>query len=117
MKRSELKAIIKEVVTEVMKNSWEAEEYQITLEGQIYFVYANFRWEEESINYRYDPTKENGQDLVADIPVEVDEIEAFDVDGIPVSDPAVLEKLKDSVLDEFVNSDEGVRNKHWGQWM
>lgn len=121
MKRSELKAIIKEVVTQLNPSKqWDADGYEVEVDGKTYFVNANFEWDVESVDYQFDPRRGQGgqgRDLRAEVPQHVIEIEAFGEDDQPVTDPNLLKKIEDAVFDEFTNSDSGVRGHNWDKWM
>ena len=76
MKKSELKSLIKEIIAEV-QTAWDADGYEIVVDGKPYFVNANFIWEEDSVDYRFDPNRGvggQGQDLIAEVPQTVDEL-------------------------------------------
>jgi hypothetical protein len=105
-----------------MKNvkQWEADGFEIVVAGVAYFVNANFNWETDSVDYRFDPSRGysgQGQDLIAEVPACVEEIEIFgaeETDAVPVS---VRAELSARILEEFASSERGTRSPRWGRWM
>jgi hypothetical protein len=118
---SKLRSIVNEVIGEEMGKTWEADEVQIDLNGKKYFVYANFEWNEKSVDYNFDPRRGHsgqGHDIMGEVPTEVSEIVAYEErTGDQVTDPSILEKLKGKVLAEFSETENGVRNKRNADWM
>ncbi len=99
---------------------WDADGYEIEIAGKVYFVNANFTWERQSVDHRHDYSRGysgQGQDLIADVPASVEEIEIWgedDADAVPL---AVRAELTARVWEEFASSERGTRNATWGAWM
>lgn len=100
--------------------TWEADGMEISVNGREFFVYANFSWERESVDYRFDPTRGfsgQGQDRIADVAREVSEIEVFGADDSEAVLIADLPAEKEAVLTAFRESEHGAKNFSWGRWM
>jgi hypothetical protein len=99
---------------------WEADGFEIEIDGVVFFVNANFEWETDSVDYRFDPSRGYagaGQDRIAEVPARVSEIEIFgadDADTVPI---ALRATLAARVLEEFAATENGVRNSRWGAWL
>lgn len=101
------------------KKDWDVDEMHVNVDGKEYFTYANFDWEEKSIGHRHDPRRGysgQGQDEVGNVPVKVSEIEAFDENDTPITDPSLLAKISKAVIQKFSESEEGVRGRKWDKW-
>jgi hypothetical protein len=96
---------------------FDVEDCEVVVNGTKYYADAIFQWDEESINHRHDPRKGQGQDLIADVPVKVDDITVTDVSGNSVTDKTIVDNVAAATLEKFRESDEGARNKRWGKWM
>lgn len=114
--KQNLKSIIKEVLSEMGHGIWDVKDQEIELNGRTYFVNAMYTWELEAIDHRHDPMRGQGQDEMADVVQDVKKIEVFDENSTPVTDPSIIQKLKEMSLDEFVHSGEGIRNRGWDRW-
>ena len=121
MKRSELKSLIREVVAQLAPTKqWDADGFDVEVDGKPYHAFANFEWQPESVDYQFDPRRGQGgqgRDLRAEVPQYVSEIEAYDENDQPVIDESLLKKIEDAVFDEFINSDYESRNPSWDRWM
>jgi hypothetical protein len=110
---------IKETI-ETDSQHWDADDMEIELDGKTYYVNAKFTWGEHAISHRHDPTRGwngQGQDLRAEIPEAVEEIEAVDDTDQPVLDQRILSRLGEMALERFRDEEKGKRNPKWGNWV
>lgn len=100
--------------------TWEADGWEISVNGKDFFVYANFSWERESVDYRFDPSRGyagQGQDRIADVAKEVEEIEIYGADDETPVAIADVPAVKEAVLTAFRDSEHGAKNFSWGAWL
>jgi hypothetical protein len=100
--------------------TWQADGYEIEVDGVSYYVNANFEWNRQSVDHRHDYSRGysgQGQDLIADVPVAVEEIEIWGADEFDAVLVSVKKEIAEKVLDLFANSEQGTRNAEWGRWM
>lgn len=99
---------------------WDADGYEIEVGGVCYYVNANFVWERQAVDHRHDYSRGysgQGQDLLADVPASVEEIEIWgpeETDAVLISHRA---EIQARVWEEFASSERGTRNASWGRWM
>lgn len=101
-------------------HQWEADGFEIVIDGNVFFVNANFDWERDAIDYVFDPRRGyagQGRDTLAEVAFAVSEIEIFgESDESPVS-LSYVKQIRETVLTMFRESDAGVRNIRPGAWM
>jgi len=109
------------VMQEAPNEEWDVEDEEVTLNGQIYFVSAEFGWNEVSVDHEFDARRGysgQGRDTLAEVPESVERVGAFDASERPVTDKAILDQLGELVLDKYVaGKSYSPRNQRPGQWM
>lgn len=119
MKKSELKQLIREVITEVIQSQpqrhWDADEFEVEVNGKRYFVNADFNWQQKAVGHRPMPGDGHGRDQMAEVPVSIKDIEATDEDGNGVLDQKMLNDIGEIVIDRFADSEQGMRNPSWAK--
>ena len=100
---------------------WEGE---VALNGVEYYVFANFEYEEGSVDYQFDPRRGHsgqGRDSLADLPFQTTNMKAF-VYGPgdkeeEVTDPKILEALSSEVVKLARGNSNYTKFKGHGSWM
>lgn len=100
---------------------WEADGYEIEINGQSFLVNADFKWERDSVDYQFDPRRGfsgQGRDTLADVAFEVDSLEIFGpVDMGEAVEISLVKTISEKILDIFRNSQKGCKNVGFGAWM
>lgn len=93
---------------------------EIAIDGKTFFVSANFDWERDAVDYRFDPSRGysgQGQDLLAEVAFAVLEIEIWGADVSDTISLSLVKQISEKTLDLFRNSEDGTRPLGWGAWM
>ena len=98
-------------------DDWDVEEMPVDLNGVRYLVNASFGRSDSAVDHRHDLARGQGQDLLAEIPVSVERIEAYTDEGGQVVDEQLLQQIGAVVLDQFSASPEARRNPRWAEMM
>ncbi len=101
-----------------MKNkAWQADELEISVDGKVFFVYANFNWQKKAVDYQFDRAANQGRDMFADVPFEVSEIEVhaeMHGDAVEIS---LLKDIREITLETYKTAGHGMKNIFWGDWL
>lgn len=101
-------------------NKWEAQGFEITVDGKMFFVNADFKWDFQAVDHAFDPSRGfagMGRDLLAEVPVSIVAIEIFGSDDAGESVPLALVKgIREAMLSEVRESDIGKRGERWTKW-
>lgn len=98
--------------------TWDADSFEITVNGKMFFVNAIFDWEWDAVDYEFDARAFQGRDTMARIPFAVSEIEIFGPDEMgECVELALVELIKETLISSFRETMAGTFESYKGQWM
>jgi len=90
----------------------------VDVDGIAYDVAADFNWETESVDHEFNPSFGMGRDLMAQVAQSVAAIRVLENETEKeVSDPALLERIKEATLQQWERLGLATQATKWGRWM
>jgi|SRR6478736_2194342 len=99
--------------------NWDADNWEITVAGEMFFVSAVFNWEKDSVDYQFNPSRGyagQGRDLMAEVACDVLALEIFADDDSKAIELSKVAAIRKAILDTFRESEYGTRSPAWQKW-
>lgn len=91
---------------------------EITVNGELYYVEANFDYEEKAVDYVFNPRAQVGADVYAQVPYEITSINIATEDDKTITDEnlPIVKTIKEIVLDMAENNDRYYKDAKYGKY-